>query len=837
MEYLMNELDSLYIASLLHDIGKFIERAKDNRIQQEALSYYEQKIVSKNYAHKRYSAWLIDKFKKEKDFLKDETIKTLVLWHHRGDDQNCDDYESINRKGVLLKLLRIADDLASSERRENPELEAVDYYLAKIHSPFQSIQLELNNELKQLTGKYYLNKEKLALDKKYGFPNNLNVDKTNCYQELVKDFLNEFKYVENDESLLYLIEKYLTNVPAQTPVEINGKEMLFKPDINLFDHSRSVAAIAVCLFLEYKFGSWQAKDKQILTNDYYQQDLEEPIILINGNLTGIQNFIFDVKSEKAAQKLKGKSFFIQLLADVCVKYLLEKLELKPANLLYNGGGNFFILAPAYKEKQLNKVTEQIITMLKSLDIYLAFGLVKVGLEDFSDFSRVFSNVTKEANKNKQQKFKQLNWETVFNPTSQKLNEDEFYKRLTEELVCDEILIRNYRENEILSEYQKPFITLNYAVEFHPETTGISSESIIFNSTDFARTHKGFRFAVKDLPLWNKKNIEMFEKLNEEYNHKFETKGDEKLYPNSIISFERLSQYSYFETGTQKLGVLKMDIDNLGKLFSEGLPKEFEYKTKEGQIKRESYRTISRIASLSRAIKWFFEGYINLLINLPEYKDRLYVVFSGGDDFFVVGSWNKVFSFAEKVRNEFCEFVCNHTAITLSATLLVVDEKYPVSRFAAIAEERLHKAKYQSKSKNSISVFDIVVSWDDFHKAKLLKEKLVGLVNETGKRAVIEKIRKSTKGFEKIKSQAELGKVEMIKVWRLAYYLREMFNPKEKDEKMMSIKDKVEEIVKQYEVLIFEALKGESTSIKIFPIAARWAEFETKNLLNKEMKND
>jgi len=66
MEYLMNELDSLYIASLLHDIGKFIERAKDNRIQQEALSYYEQKIVSKNYAHKRYSAWLIDKFKKKK---------------------------------------------------------------------------------------------------------------------------------------------------------------------------------------------------------------------------------------------------------------------------------------------------------------------------------------------------------------------------------------------------------------------------------------------------------------------------------------------------------------------------------------------------------------------------------------------------------------------------------------------------------------------------------------------------------------------------------------------------------------------------------------------------
>lgn len=829
----MSELDNIYIAALLHDIGKFIERAKDNKIQQEALSYYQQKIVSKNYAHRRYSAWLIDKYKEKKFFLKNETIKTLVLWHHKGDDQNCEDYESINKKGILLKLLRIADDLASSERRENPDLEAVDYYLAKVHSPFQNIQIELNNYLKKLDKNFYLNNHKLTLGKKCGFPDNVNIDTNNRYQELLKDFLTEFEYIENDESLLYLMEKYLVNVPAQTPIEIDGKEILYKPDINLFDHSRSVAAIAVCLYLEYKYGSWQGKDKMILTKDYDKQNLDAPIILINGNLSGIQNFIFDVTSKKAAQKLKGKSFFIQLLADVCVKYLREKLELKPANVLYNGGGNFFLLAPACKERQLKEYTKQILNVFNSIGIYLSFGVSKVGLDDFSDFSKVFSSVTKEANKNKQQKFKQLNWENVFEPTAQKIDEDDFYKKLTEELVCNEMLIRNYRQNEKLSEYQKPFTMLNYTVEFHPEKTEISSESIIFNTTDFVKYYKGFRFAVKDLPYWDINSIQKFEKLNEEHKNKFEVDGDESLFPNSIISFERLAQLSYFETGTQKLGVLKMDIDNLGKLFSEGLPKEFEYKTKDGIIKKESFRTISRIASLSRAIKWFFEGYMNTLINLPEYKDRLYVVFSGGDDFFVVGSWNKVFAFAEKVRNDFREFVCHHPAITLSAALLVVDEKYPVSRFAVVAEERLHQAKYQSKSKNSISVFDMVISWNDFFEARLLKEKLVSLVNETGKRAVIEKIRKSTRGFEKIQNQAELGKVELKKVWRLAYYLREMFNPKEQDEKNLKIKNIVEEIVKQYEGLIFKALKGELTSIKIFPIAARWAEFETKNKLYKE----
>lgn len=830
---MMKDLDKIYIAALLHDIGKFIERAKDKNIQQEAYTYYQQKVVSKNYAHRRYSAWLIDKFKDRKNFLGDEAIKTLILWHHKGDENDCEDYESINKKSVLLKLLRIADDLASSERRENPELESVDYFLAKLHSPFQNIEIKINNEIKRVNNNFYLNKHKLTMGKKAGFPDNENVDSTNKYSELVTHFLNEFENIEDEVALLYLMEKYLVNVPAQTPVEINGEQKLFKPDINLFDHSRSVAAIAVCLYLEYENGSWKNKDKLILTDKYYEQDLDPPILLINGNLSGIQDFIFDVKSEKAAQKLKGKSFFIQLLTDVCVNYIIDHLELKQANILYNGGGNFFILAPAYTESKLTTITKQIVSVLNNLNIYIAFGSTRVGLKSFSDFSEIFSSVTKETSKNKLQKFKQLNWEKVFEPINQKLNEDEFYKKLTEELSCNEMMIRSYRHNEKISEYQKPFIDLNYAVEFHSEPSEISYESIVFNTTDFARKYKGFRFAVKDLPIWNEKNIQEFLKLNELNEFKFNTEGENKIFSNSIISFERLAQFAYFETGTEKLGILKMDIDNLGKLFSEGLPKEFEYKTKDGEIKKESFRTISRIASLSRAIKWFFEGYINTLINLPVFKDRLYVVFSGGDDFFVVGSWNTVFVFAEKVRNDFCEFVCNHPAITLSAALLVVDDKYPVSRFAAIAEERLHQAKYESDSKNSINVFDTVISWEDFYQARLLKEKLVELVNLTGKRAIIEKIRKSTKGFEKIKSKAELGKVEIKKVWRLAYYLREMFNPKEKDEKNLKIKRIVEEIVRQYEELVFKALNGESISIKIFPIAARWAEFETKLKTNKE----
>ncbi len=829
---MMSTINTIYSAALLHDIGKFIERAKDPAWQNEVKKYLIRKEVSKNHAHRRYSALFVEKFKDKKSFLND-SIEELVLHHHEDNRNEVEQFLSINDRGVLQKIIRIADDLAASERRENPELEPVDYYLARLHSPFQDIQLRINDSIYKLENNYYLNNHKLTIGKKAFFPNNEMIDNTNAYPNLVEDFLTEFQNIEDDEALLFLMEKYLVNVPAQTPVEINGKEILFKPDINLFDHSRSVAAIAVCLYLEYENGSWKGKDHQILSNNYKNENLNPPIILINGNISGIQDFIFNVKSEKAAQKLKGKSFFIQLLSDVVVKYFIESLGLKPANVLYNGGGNFFILAPAHTEEKLDQLKKSVFNVLKDLDLFISFGHVKVGLNDFSDFSNVFSSVTKETNKNKQLKFKQLNWDLVFEPTSQRLNEDEYYKSLTEELVCREMLIRKFREGEKISYYQKPFAKLGYSVDFYPQKSEISHESIVFNTTEFSNNYKGFRFAVKDLPRWNEKEKNKFLELNTLNKNKFKIDGEDEIIINSIISFERLAQFAYFETGTQKLGVLKMDIDNLGKLFSEGLPKEFEYKTKTGEIKKESLRTISRIAALSRAIKWFFEGYVNTLLDLPEYKNRIYPVFSGGDDFFVVGSWNKVFNFAEKVRNDFREFVCHHTGITLSAALLVVDDKFPVSRFAAIADERLHQAKYQSENKNSINVFDTVISWDDFHQAKLLKDKLVELVNKTGKRAVIEKIRKSTKDFEKIKSKAEIGKVELKKVWRLSYYLRDMVNPKHKDKLNIEIKNTVEEIVRQYEELVFNALKGESFSIKIFPVAARWAEFETRIKINKE----
>ena len=101
------------------------------------------------------------------------------------------------------------------------------------------------------------------------------------------------------------------------------------PDISLYDHARSVAAIAVCL------------------REAHQQ--AEPFLLIQGDISGVQSFLYKLASpdeaKNTAKRLRGRSLFLVLLAETVARYYMRALNLPPTNLLYCGGGHFSILAP------------------------------------------------------------------------------------------------------------------------------------------------------------------------------------------------------------------------------------------------------------------------------------------------------------------------------------------------------------------------------------------------------------------------------------------------------------------------------------------------------------
>ncbi|MDP9486132.1 MAG: hypothetical protein M3Q49_10175, partial [Actinomycetota bacterium] len=168
----------------------------------------------------------------------------------------------------------------------------------------------------------------------------------------------------------------------------------------------------------------------------------------------------------------------------------------------------------------------------------------------------------------------------------------------------------------------------------------------------------------------------------------------------ILEFEHLADRS---AGIPRLAVLRMDVDNLGEVFRTGLPRQM--------------RTFDRYAALSRAFTTFFKtvlpkicegGYEKGLWLFSGEKERAAsVVYSGGDDLFVVGAWSDVLELAVDIRRAFREFVCDNPSVTLSAGISLHRAGEPLYLMAeqAGAAEGVGKGnKLDGESKDSVVLF-------------------------------------------------------------------------------------------------------------------------------------
>ena len=117
-------------------------------------------------------------------------------------------------------------------------------------------------------------------------------------------------------------------------------------------------------------------------------------------------------------------------------------------------------------------------------------------------------------------------------------------------------------------------------------------------------------------------------------------------------------------GIRRLGVLRADVDNLGSVFAHGLP--------------DDKASISRTATLSRALSYFFKHEINR--HPRERGYRVQIIYSGGDDLFLVGNWNDVIHAARDVRAALNDFTGNGV-LTISVGIGMFDPKYPIACMA------------------------------------------------------------------------------------------------------------------------------------------------------------
>ena len=111
-------------------------------------------------------------------------------------------------------------------------------------------------------------------------------------------------------SQLYLLmEKYMWCIASDTQTKIS--------DISLFDHLKSTSALALS---SYKYH----KENNLLENGNQPKEKIKQFRILIGDVSGIQNFIYDdIKSEGAAKTLRGKSFFVKMISDAIALYLIK----------------------------------------------------------------------------------------------------------------------------------------------------------------------------------------------------------------------------------------------------------------------------------------------------------------------------------------------------------------------------------------------------------------------------------------------------------------------------------------------------------------------------------
>ena len=72
--------------------------------------------------------------------------------------------------------------------------------------------------------------------------------------------------------------------------------------------------------------------------------------IVKGDLSGIQDFIFDIPSKGAAKELKRRSLYVAALAEKLEKEHAKFFEHDAFKVIYNGGGNLFYEIETSKNK-------------------------------------------------------------------------------------------------------------------------------------------------------------------------------------------------------------------------------------------------------------------------------------------------------------------------------------------------------------------------------------------------------------------------------------------------------------------------------------------------------
>jgi len=334
-------------------------------------------------------------------------------------------------------------------------------------------------------------------------------------------------------------------------------------------------------------------------------------------------------------------------------------------------------------------------------------------------------------------------------------------------------------------------------------------------------------------------------------------------------------------------VLRMDVDSLGKLFSGNLAP-------------------AERAAVSAALSQFFEGWLNRICEetaiaeckqLDEkpptdirYNCHLpYIIYAGGDDLFIVGSWSILPQLADRIRRDLTAYSIEGrlegrltTAegrliegtqahgdrysqqsgtlppLTISGGLAVVGEKFPVyqaAREAAAGEDAAKdllrnfsygdgKSYVELPGRHAFTLLGQSVGWEEYQQVVAMRDHIIAINNGGKNRSIINRLATIANLYRQ---------VEVLQIKRMREQQRNnkvdrnLLNSLEQETlysrwqwrlvySLRQFSNHREPQVRDAAADLLQLIQVDRAAIGQLGLAARWAEFVTRKVAKEEHRD-
>ena len=686
----MKPTDAIAMAALMHDIGKFYQRTGAEADEGNMHLYCKRNAEGYlTHHHALFTAQAIDRLSKKYGWLRpftehsifegDDSFINAAAMHHKPETKN-------------QWIVAIADRVSSGFERErfeegyNAKQESPDYLRARLIPVFETLNEDASKRYEYRYPLRPFDELFAPMAEKEAVPADKEAAKAE-YRRLYDEFeeaLRAIKESENGERIADAFDSawlhYTFSIPSATA-------MGTMPTVSLYDHSRSTAAFAAALW------QYHENDESADLNSAEAWE-EKKFLLISGDFFGIQKFIFSGSEENSrhvAKQLRGKSAAVSLMTELAALKIVEALGLSRLGVVQNFAGKFLIVAA---NTEANR--QALENVRRDIDVWfmrqsyaqagIVFATVVASCNDFArhNLSGLMKELAGENELVKSKKFDLLRHENpVFTG---------YLEEMAGAMPCNVCAVHPAKEDGecemcgfftwfgqklanaktrhlYIYRHKEGFDLFGYEVDFgFDENRQLVSKWDIALPDETGKRYEGL--AIRTLKAY------------------IPTEEDGKP-----LEFSQLAQLG---KGQNAISAFKADVDDLGALFIEKLPKN-DY-------------SFARYNMTARLIDHFFS--VELAHLFATKFPHIYTIFAGGDDLFVVGPWSEVQQFAVELKRRFDNyFITQKSEMTFSAGVVMVHDKTPVNFMARESEEALENMKRHGK--DGVHIFGNDVKFVDF----------------------------------------------------------------------------------------------------------------------------